>query len=169
MALLDVATAITANQAMNYLTTGVAPVRMGNAHPNIVPYQVFDCADGHIIIASGNDGQYARLCAALGLPELATDPAYRTNADRLANRSALIGALTEATRAWPKAALLAACEGAGVPAGPINDMAEVFADPQVVARGMQIAPGGVPGVRSPIRYSEDVLALDRPAPGLGQG
>lgn len=169
MALLDVATAITANQAMNYLTTGVAPDRLGNAHPNIVPYQVFDCTDGHIIIASGNDGQYARLCALLDLPGLATDPAYRTNQDRLANREALITKLTEATGRWTKSALLAACEAAGVPAGPINDMAEVFADPQVVARGMQIAPGGVPGVRTPIRFSEDDLALDRPSPALGEG
>jgi len=167
MALLDVATAITANQAMNYLTTGTAPMRLGNAHPNIVPYQVFDCADGHIIIASGNDGQYARLCALLGVPDLAIDPAYRTNADRLTNRTALIEALTAVTRTRSKADLLADCERAGVPAGPINDLAEVFADPQIIARGMQIAPGGIPGVRSPIVFSEDELALDRPAPALG--
>ena len=169
MALLDVATAITANQAMNYLTTGVAPGRLGNAHPNIVPYQVFDCADGHIIIASGNDAQYARLCAVLGLPALATDPRYRTNADRLAHRGELIAALSVATRARGKAALLAECEAAGVPAGPINDMAEVFADPQVIARGLRIEPGGIPGVRVPIRFSDEELPLDRPAPALGRG
>ena len=168
MALFDVATAVMANQAMNYLASGVAPRRMGNAHPNIVPYSVFDCADGWIIIATGNDGQYRRLCSVLGLPELSEDPEYMTNADRIANRGALTARLTAATRTWAKADLLAACEREGVPAGPINDMAEVFADPQIVARGMQIAPGGVPGVRSPIVMSGADLALDRPSPRLGE-
>jgi crotonobetainyl-CoA:carnitine CoA-transferase CaiB-like acyl-CoA transferase len=101
------------------------------------------------------------------MPDLAIDPAYRTNADRLANRTALIEALTAVTRTRSKADLLADCERAGVPAGPINDLAEVFADPQIIARGMQIAPGGIPGVRSPIVFSDDELALDRPAPALG--
>lgn len=168
MSLMDSAVAIMANQAMNYLATGTAPTRLGNAHPNLVPYQVFDCADGWIIIATGNDGQYRRLCALLGLPELADHPDYRTNADRIAHRDALTARLSLATRAMNKAALLAACEEQSVPAGPINDLAEVFADPQVVARGMQIAPQGVPGVRPPFRFSDAELALDRPAPGLGQ-
>ncbi len=168
MALLDVATAITANQAMNYLTTGTPPVRLGNAHPNIVPYQVFDCADGFVIIATGNDGQYRRLCGLLGLPALGDHPDYATNADRLRNREALIGTLMSVTRTRGKAALLAACEAEGVPAGPINDMAEVFADPQVVARGMRLDLDGVPSVRSPIRFSEARLSLDRPSPALGQ-
>lgn len=168
MALMDVATGIMANQAMNYLATGVAPQKMGNAHPNLAPYAVFDCADGWIIIATGNDAQYRRLCTLLGLPALATDPDFATNADRLANRPALTEALTRATRQRTKADLLATCEAEGVPAGPINNLAEVFADPQVIARGLQIAPGGVPGVRSPMTFSDASLALDRPAPKLGE-
>ena len=168
MSLMDSAVAIMANQAMNYLATGVAPQRLGNAHPNLVPYQVFDCADGWIIIATGNDGQYQRLCVLLGLPDLADHPDYLTNAARIAHRDALTARLTAATRLWAKADLLAACEDQGVPAGPINDLAEVFADPQVVARGTRIEPGGVPGVRPPFRFSDADLALDRPAPRLGQ-
>ena len=168
MALSDVATAIMANQAMNYLASGTAPMRMGNAHPNIVPYSVFDCADGWIIIATGNDGQYRRLCSILGHDALAEAPEYLTNADRIANRVALTALITERTRTFTKADLLAACEREGVPAGPINDMGEVFADPQIVARGMRIAPGGVPGVRTPITFSGAELALDRPSPKLGE-
>ena len=168
MALLDVATSVMANQAMNYLVTGTPPGLMGNAHPNLAPYAVFDCADGWIILATGNDGQYRKLCVLLGLPEMAEDAAYLTNADRIANRVELTARLTAATRRFTKADLLAACEAAGVPAGPINDLAEVFADPQVVARGMQIAPGGLPGVRSPMSFSGAELSLDRPAPKLGE-
>jgi crotonobetainyl-CoA:carnitine CoA-transferase CaiB-like acyl-CoA transferase len=168
MALLDVATSVMANQAMNYLASGKAPGLMGNAHPNLAPYAVFDCKDGWLILATGNDGQYQRLCGVLGLGDMATDPAYLTNADRVANRAALTERLIGATKAWAKADLLAACEAAGVPAGPINNMAEVFADPQVVARGLQIAPEGLPGVRSPMRFSGAELSLDRPAPRLGQ-
>jgi crotonobetainyl-CoA:carnitine CoA-transferase CaiB-like acyl-CoA transferase len=168
MSLMDSATAVMANQAMNYLATGVAPVRLGNAHPNLMPYQVFDCADGWIIIATGNDAQYRRLCTLLGLPALAEHPDYLTNADRVAHREALTDRLTSATRAMTKAALLAACEERGVPAGPINDLSEVFADPQVIARGTRIEPGGVPGVRPPFRFSDADLALDRPAPMLGE-
>lgn len=168
MALMDVATAVMANQAMNYLATGKAPKKMGNAHPNLAPYAVFDCADGWVILATGNDGQYQRLCGLLGLSDLATVPEFLTNADRVSNREAMTARLTAATKTWKMADLLAACETAGVPAGPINDMAQVFADPQVVARGMQIAPGGVPGVRSPFTFSGAALALDRPSPGLGE-
>ncbi|MBN2629197.1 MAG: CoA transferase [Rhodobacteraceae bacterium] len=168
MALMDVAAGIMANQAMNYLATGIAPQKMGNAHPNLAPYAVFDCADGWVILATGNDAQYQRLCAVLRLPDMASDPCYLTNADRVANRASLTARLTAATKAWTKADLLAACEAEGVPAGPINDLAEVFADPQIVARGMQIAPGGVPGVRSPFRFSDADLALDMPAPRLGE-
>jgi len=168
LGLLDVATAITANQALNYLTTGNAPVRLGNAHPNLVPYQVFDCSDGWIIIATGNDPQYQRLCAVLGVDELATDARFVTNADRIANRDELTLLLSEQTQRWTKADLLAACEDHGIPAGPINDLEEVFADPQVQARGMQIEPGGVPGVASPMRFSSGPLPQDRPAPKLGE-
>lgn len=168
LSLMDTAVTVMANQAMNYLATDVAPQRLGNAHPNLVPYQVFDCADGWIIIATGNDGQYRRLCALLGLPELAEHPDYLTNADRIAHRDALTAILGAATRRMAKADLLAACEAEGVPAGPINDLGEVFSDPQVVARGARITPDGVPGVRPPFRFSDAELALDRSAPKLGQ-
>jgi crotonobetainyl-CoA:carnitine CoA-transferase CaiB-like acyl-CoA transferase len=168
MGLLDVATAFMANQAMNYLTTGVAPERIGNAHQNLTPYQVFDCADGWIIIATGNDAQYRRLCEVLDVPEMATAPDYLTNADRIANREAMTARLTDATRRRNKADLLAACEARGVPAGPINDLAEVFADPQVIARGMRTESDGVPGVRPPFRFSDAEIAPHRPAPGLGE-
>ncbi|MGB1035000.1 MAG: CoA transferase, partial [Primorskyibacter sp.] len=160
--------ATTANQALNYMATGTPPGRTGNYHPNLTPYQVFDCADGHIIIATGNDGQYQRLCALLGLDDMAHHPDYLRNADRVRNRETMIDRLMAATRQRSKADLLVACEEAGVPAGPINDMADVFADPQVQARGMQIAPGGIPGVRAPFRFSDADLVLDRPPPELGQ-
>ena len=168
MALFDVATAIMANQAMNYLATGVSPQRLGNAHPNLVPYAVFDCSDGYVILATGNDSQYRKLCRILGLDDLAEAPAYLTNADRIANREALTDAITAKTLAWSRDVLLAACEAAGVPAGPINAMADVFADPQIVARGMKITPEGVPGVRLPIAFSGAELALAHASPALGQ-
>ncbi|MBN7786426.1 CoA transferase [Ponticoccus gilvus] len=168
MSLMDCAVTAMANQSLNYLATGTPPGRTGNYHPNLTPYQVFDCADGHIIIATGNDAQYRRLCGILGLEALATDPAYLTNADRIANRDALTARLTEATRSMTRDALLAACEAQGVPAGPINDMAQVFADPQVVTRGLQIAPEGIAGVRAPFRFSDADLVLDRAAPKLSK-
>ncbi len=168
MALLDVAVAVTANQALNYLTTGKAPERMGNAHVNLAPYQVFDCADGHIIIATGNDRQYQRLCRVLDLGDMAEAPEFLRNKDRLANRRVMIARLNGATAQRNKAELLSACEAHGIPAGPINTLDEVMADPQVIARGMQIEQDGVPGVRSPFVFSEAELALDRPAPKLGE-
>ncbi|MDP1669232.1 CaiB/BaiF CoA transferase family protein [Phaeovulum sp.] len=168
VALFDVAVSVMANQAMNFLATGVSPKRLGNAHPNLVPYAVFPCADGHLILATGNDAQYRRLCRILKLPEIAEAVAYATNASRIQSREALTALISAATCGWTKADLLAACEAEGVPAGPINDMAEVFSDPQIVARGMQIAPGGVPGVKLPIRFSGAELALDRPSPMLGE-
>jgi crotonobetainyl-CoA:carnitine CoA-transferase CaiB-like acyl-CoA transferase len=168
MSLLDVATSIMANQSMNYLVSGTAPRMMGNAHPNLAPYAVFDCADGWIILATGNDAQYQRLCGLLDLHDMATHADYLTNADRVANRIALTARITAATKVWTKADLLAACEAAGVPAGPINSLDEVFADPQVIARQMQISPAGLPGVRSPMTFSGAKLSLDRPAPKLGE-
>lgn len=169
MALLDCAVSAMANQALNYLSTGTPPGRTGNYHPNLTPYQVFDCADGHLIIATGNDAQYQRLCRLLGLDDMAHAPDYASNADRIANREAMIARLNGVTQTRSKADLLAACEGEGVPAGPINDMADVFDDPHVQARGLQISPDGVPGVRSPFRFSDADLVLDRPAPKLGGG
>ncbi len=168
MALLDVAVSITANQAMNYLSTGTAPTRMGNEHANLSPYQVFECADGFIIIATGNDPQYQRLCRILGVEELATAPDFLTNADRIANRNRLTELLTGKTLGFSKSDLLAACEAKGVPAGPINTMDEVFDDPQVNARDMQITLDGVPGVRSPFKFSDAELSLTRPSPKLGE-
>ena len=168
MALMDVAASIMANQAMNYFASGTAPKMMGNAHPNLAPYAVFDCADGWIIIATGNDGQYQRLCDLLGLPQMAKAPEFLTNADRIANRVAMTEAISAATRRFAKADLLAACEAAGVPAGPINNLAEVFADPQMIARGLRLDMDGIPGLRSPFTFSGATLSLDRPAPKLGE-
>ena len=168
MSLMDTATTFLANQGMNYLTTGTPPVRTGNYHPNIVPYQVFECADGHIIIATGNDRQFKALCGALDLVEVAEDAAFASNSDRVANRVALIDKLEGATRGWAKADLLIALEAVKVPAGPINDLAEVFADPQVQARALQIAPQGVPGMRSPWVFSNLEVALERTAPKLNE-
>ena len=168
MALLDVATSIMANQAMNFLVSGKPPTMMGNAHPNLAPYAVFDCADGWIILATGNDAQYQRLCAILGLDDMAKAPDFLTTADRIANRAEMTARITGATKRWAKADLLQACEDQGVPAGPINNLAEVFDDPQVQARAMKITPGGLPGVRSPMTFSGADLSLDRPAPKLGE-
>ncbi|MGR3660783.1 MAG: CaiB/BaiF CoA transferase family protein [Paracoccaceae bacterium] len=168
LSLLDVATAITANQAMNYLTTGTAPGRIGNAHQNLAPYQVFDCADGWIIIATGNDAQYQRLCQLLGLDDMATAPEFLTNAKRVENREAMTTGLTARTKTFTKTDLLSACEAHNVPAGPINDMSEVFADPQVKYRALEASINGIPTVRSPIRYSNAEMPLKRPSPKLNQ-
>lgn len=168
MSLLDCAVAVTANQAMNYLATGTPPARTGNYHPNLTPYQVFECSDGHIIIATGNDAQYGRLCTILGLADMIENPDYLRNSDRVQNREAMIARLEGQTRTFTKANLLAACEAQGVPAGPINDMAEVFADPHVQARGMKLELDGVPTVRAPLKFSDAELKLDRPSPKLGE-
>ncbi|UIJ70732.1 CaiB/BaiF CoA-transferase family protein [Aurantimonas sp. HBX-1] len=168
MALFDCMAGVLANQALNYLASGIVPSRLGNAHPNIVPYQVFPVADGHLIIACGNDRQFGRLCTVLGRDDLAGDERYRTNETRVAHRDTLVAQLAAATGGFTRDALLSALEAVGVPAGPINDVAEVFADPQIVHRGMQIAPQGLPGVRTPIRFGTAPLSLDRPAPRLGE-
>ncbi len=150
MALLDTQVAVLANQAMNYLVTGEPPRRLGNAHPNIAPYQTFRAADGHLIIAVGNDGQFGRLCNLLGASRLSGDARFATNAGRVGNRQALASELEPLVAQRRRDDLLAALAAGGVPAGPINDLAQVFADPQVVARGMRIEADGVPGVASPI-------------------
>lgn len=167
MALFDCMTGVLANQAMNYLASGKAPKRLGNAHPNIAPYQTFPVSDGHLIIACGNDGQFGRLMTILGLPEFASDPRFATNAARVENRVALTAAMEERTRTFKRDALLAALEKEGVPAGPINTVADVFADPQFHHRAMRIDPEGVPGIRTPIRFSDSELSLGRPSPKLG--
>jgi crotonobetainyl-CoA:carnitine CoA-transferase CaiB-like acyl-CoA transferase len=166
MALLDTQVAVLANQAMNYLVSGTPPRRLGNAHPNIAPYQTFALADGHIIVAVGNDGQFRRLCELLGLGGLADDPRFLGNRDRVAHREALAAALSPALALRRKEELLAALASAGVPAGPINNVAEVFADPQVLARGLRIERAGVPGVASPIVIDGVRQVADGPSPGL---
>ena len=168
MSLLDCAVSVMANQAMNYLATGTAPERTGNYHPNLTPYQVFDCRDGHIIIATGNDPQYQRLCDILALESMAQDPQFLTNADRIANREKMVAALSQKTKTMTKDQLLKACEDKGVPAGPINTMDEVFADPQVIHRQMQVELDGIPSVRSPFMFSDAELSLQKPSPKLGE-
>jgi crotonobetainyl-CoA:carnitine CoA-transferase CaiB-like acyl-CoA transferase len=163
MALLDVQVAMLANQAMNYLISGEAPRRLGNAHPNIAPYQTFAVADGHVIVAVGNDGQFARLCALLGV---AAEAKFATNAGRVGHRDALTALLSPPIALRRRDELLAALAAAGIPGGPINDVAEVFADPQVIARGMRIRPGGVPGIASPIVIDGIRQLADRPSPAL---
>ena len=174
MALLDTQVAVLANQAMNYLVSGSAPRRMGNAHPNIVPYQIFPVADGHVIVAVGNDGQFARFAAVLGRPELARDARFLTNPLRVENRVVLVPALTALTLAFSRDDLLGALERQGVPCGPINSVADVFADPQVAARGLRVdlssvaaAAGRIPGVASPIVIDGVRMVGERPSPALG--
>ncbi|MDE2375421.1 MAG: CoA transferase, partial [Hyphomicrobiales bacterium] len=174
-ALMDSTVGVLANQALNYMVSGNVPHRMGNAHPNITPYQVFPVADGHIIIASGNDGQFAKLCAVLGEPNLAKEPDYIDNKARLAHRAPLIDKITALTRRMHSADILGKLEKAGVPAGPINDLGQVFADPQVVHRGMKIErpsaaakDGKIPGVRTPIVIDGAPMAAERPSPRLGE-
>ncbi len=169
LSLLDCGVAVLANQATNYLLGGTVPHRLGNAHPNIVPYQLFPASDGHLIVACGNDRQFAALCRVLDLPDLAVAPDYATNPARVANRAQLVPLLAEATRRFARTALIAALEGAGVPAGPVNDVAEALAEPQVQARGLRIAPEGIAGLRSPLRFSRSPLVTDRAAPALGEG
>lgn len=165
MALLDTQVAVLANQALNWMVSGKVPHRMGNGHANLAPYQAFHAADGELIVAVGNDGQFRRLCAVLDLP-LADDPRFSTNPGRVTNRDALIPLLDTAMRGWRKADLAWALEEQGIPAGPINSIAEAFADPQVVARGMAIAIDGVPGVASPIVIDGERMVSPLPPPRL---
>ncbi|HEU4650381.1 MAG TPA: CaiB/BaiF CoA-transferase family protein, partial [Croceibacterium sp.] len=166
MALLDVMTGTLANQAMNYLVSGKVPHRLGNAHPNIAPYEAFPVVDGWIIIAVGNDAQFRRLAELIDLPDHAQ---WATNAGRVRDRGTLSRAVSAQTRDWEKAALLAALEEQGIPAGPINTVAEALADPQIAARGMVIELGdGLKGLRTPIRFSDAELSLGKRSPKLGE-
>ena len=172
LALLDVGIASLANQTMNYLHTGTAPVRMGNAHPNVVPYQDFPTSDGAMIVAVGNDTQFARLAATAGHPEWATDPRFTTNQGRVANRTALLEAFVPIAKTRTTAAWIAALEAARVPCGPINTIADVFADPQVQSRGMQItmphaAGADIPLVANPVRLSASPTTYRHAPPLLG--
>ena len=173
LALYDVMLAMLANMNMNYLTSGRAPGRAGNAHPNIVPYQVFEAADGHVIVAVGNDGQFAKFCEAAGRPDLAADPRFTRNADRVRHREVLVPLLEPIVRQHTVARWVEMLDAAGVPCGPINDIAHALADPQVAARGMRIdlphaLAGTVPLVANPIRLSETPAAYERPPPLLGE-
>jgi crotonobetainyl-CoA:carnitine CoA-transferase CaiB-like acyl-CoA transferase len=168
LSLMDCSVALLSNQATYYLTTGENPPRMGNAHAQVAPYGVFPVKDGHVILAPANDGLFHKLAELIGLSDLAADPRFATNGDRTANAAALDAEIAAATASWTKAELLDACHAAGVPAGPINQLDEVFADPQVIARGLRVELGGMPGVRSPFVFSEAELALDRPSPMLGE-
>lgn len=172
MALLDVQVACLANQAMNYLATGHDPARLGNAHPSIVPYQDFPTADGYMILAIGNDGQFARFCAEAGEPDLATDVRFATNGARVRNRETLIPLLRHTTTARTTAAWVRALEGCAVPCGPINGLGDVFADPQVRARELRITMdypgvGPIPLVASPMRLSDTPVDYRLPPPSLG--
>jgi len=175
MALLDTQVAVLANQALNFLVSGQSPRRMGNAHPNLVPYQVFEAADGPLIVATGNDRQNRDFLRLIGLEPLADDPRFISNADRVRNRKAFIALLAEGVKKKTRATLLAELEASNVPAGPINQVGETFADPQVVARGLAIelpskdAKGGTsPSVRAPIRIDGWSAHADHAAPRLGQ-
>ncbi|CAN7196265.1 CaiB/BaiF CoA-transferase family protein [Pseudoxanthomonas sp. LjRoot168] len=173
MALLDAQVAMLANLGSHYLVGGEVPPRQGNAHANIVPYQVFAVADGHIIVAVGNDRQFVRLCELLDLAALAGDPRYATNAARVRHRDALVPLLQDAFHARERQGWLALLEAAGIPCGPVNDIADVFADPQVKARDMVTCiehphAGAVPLVASPLKLSATPVDLRHAPPLLGQ-
>ncbi|MDX5372889.1 MAG: CoA transferase, partial [Pseudomonadaceae bacterium] len=173
VALLDVQVACLANQAMNYLATGNAPRRLGNAHPNIVPYQDFPSADGDFILAVGNDGQFRKFCEVAGLTALADDPRFSTNQARVAHRAELIPLLRQATVFRTTAEWIGLLEAAGVPCGPINDLAQVFADPQVQARGLRLDLANglgstTPQVASPLRLSATPVDYRLAPPLLGE-
>jgi len=168
IALLDCSVALLANQATYHFTTGENPPRMGNSHAQVAPYGVFPVKDGHVILAPANDGLFGKMVAMLGQAELAQDPRFISNGDRTKNAAVLDAIIAQASAQWTKSDLLKACRECGVPAGPINHLDEVFADPQVIARGMRIDLGGLPGLRSPFSFSDAELALDTPSPMLGE-
>ena len=167
MALLDTMTGVLANQAANYFASGVSPARVGNAHLNVCPYAVFETADGWFILAVGNDGQFRRFCAVVGID--GDDPRYASNALRLEHKAPLFATITAATRTFARDDLLARLDAAGVPAGPINTVEQALTDPQVLARGMVLDHAPIRGLRTPIRFSDADLATGRPAPRLGSG
>lgn len=167
MALFDSMTAVLANQAMNYLTSGITPQRMGNAHPNIVPYQAFAVSDGYVIVAVGNDGQFRRFCSVLGRDDLAAHEDFATNPDRVHHRAVLVPVLESELKTWRRDALLVALEAATVPCGPIQDVGEAMNDPQLQHRGMVLEREGIRALASPIHFGEEVLASKLASPTLG--
>ena len=173
MALFDAMSAVLANQALNFLVSGRSPKRMGNAHPNIVPYQVFPSSDGHLIIATGSQPQWSKMCQVLGLDELVDDVRFKTNQDRVRNRVELAALISARTSLRGRDEMLAEFDAKFIPAGPINSVADTFTDPQIIQRGLRIdVPDGegvmVPGVRTPIVFSKSTLKLDRASPQLGE-
>jgi len=173
MALFDSQISVLANQNMNCLISGTAPVQIGNAHVNIAPYEVLPVEDGHFILATGNDGQFRKFCSAVGLADLPDDSRYANNASRVANRTSLHAAIVDAVATWKRAPLLAELERLGVPASPINNIGEMFAYPQVEARGMRMdlddGHGNMlPSVRAPMVMSATPLTYGRPSPRLGE-
>ena len=166
MSLLDCSVGLLANQAMSYFATGQNPPRMGNAHAQVSAYGVFPTKDGPVVLAPANDVLFRKLLSVLERHDLVDDERFSTNAARIAHRDVLDAIIAQETAAWSREALLRHCLAEGVPAGPINTLDEVFADPQVVARGMKIAPGGVPGLRSPFVFSDAELMTDTPSPPL---
>ena len=168
MSLLDCSVSLLANQAMALFATGENPPRMGNEHLQVSAYGVFPVADGEVVLAPGNDGLFRKLLTLLSREDLLDDARFATNAARLTNRNALREVLSGETRKWRREALLRHCAEAGIPAGPINQLNEVFDDPQVRARGLAIQPGGIPGLRSPFRFSDAGLSLNLPSPRTGE-
>jgi len=173
MALYDAQISVLGNQNLNYLVSGKAPVQMGNAHMNIAPYEVVPVKDGHIILAVGNDGQFQRFCKVVGLDALAADPLFATNPARVTNRAALRERIVATLAAWERSRLLPLLDAAAVPASPINDIAQMFADPQTIVRGMRMDlddghGNQLPSVRAPIVMSATPLAYERPSPRLGE-
>jgi crotonobetainyl-CoA:carnitine CoA-transferase CaiB-like acyl-CoA transferase len=167
MALLDTQVGVLANQALNWMVSGKVPHRMGNGHSNLVPYQAFKVADGEVIVAVGNDRQFARLCDILELPDVAADERFRTNPARVVNRGELIPLLEKAMGTRRRQEISDGLEAAGIPAGPINSVDAVFADPQVVHRGLKLE-GEVPGLASPIVIDGERQVAERMSPRLGQ-
>lgn len=173
MALLDCIVAINSNQALNYFLSGKIPRRMGNSHPNMVPYQVFRCKEGDVIVAVGNDTQYAAFCNVISRPELATDPRFATVAQRNLNRGELIPQVAQAMLARTMTEWVECMEVANVPCGPINNLEQVFEDPQVQHRKMKLtlphpAAGEMPNLANPIRFSDTPILYERAAPTLGE-
>jgi len=173
MALLDCQVAMLANQNLNYMTSGQVPKRAGNAHQNLVPYQVFEVEDGHLILAVGNDSQFASFCRLINMPELVEDDRYRKNAGRVVNRDSLIPLLASVMKTRKRDTWVADLEASNIPAGPINTIDQVYADPQVVARQMKLelphpAAGTTPMTASPMRFSDTPIQYRNAPPMLGQ-
>ena len=167
LALFDTLSAVLANQGLNFMVSGQSPKRNGNRHPNLVPYETYQCSDGHMIIATGNDRQFQLLCDVLGIPEVAASPDFENNAARVSNLDEMAEVLNKATAAFTRQDLIARLTEVGVPAGPINTIEEAHADPQFQHRAIRVDPEGVPGLRTPLKFSDASLKVEKAAPSLG--